>query len=135
MMINGTAGRIGLSALIVGLCMAAGTASAADPPGSRDGVYQIVKATENRVWRLNTQTGEIAVCDLSGDNLVCTTTTDAASVPKKTFEQIEAERAAEQQALDAEREARRERELKLLDKILAFFRELIRTALGQNGSA
>lgn len=127
--------RIAFSAIVLATLTTVGAAAAAETPGSRDGVYQIVKATENRVWRLNTQTGEIAVCDLTGDNLVCTTTTDAAIAPKKTFEQIEADRAAAEQAAKAEQDARRDRDLKLLDKILTFFRELIRTALGQNGSA
>ena len=93
--------------------------------------YQITKATEDRVWRLNTETGEIAVCKLEGENLICTTTSEAAAVPQKSYDQITAEReAAEQAAADAEAE-RRERELKILDKILAFFRELIATAMGQ----
>jgi hypothetical protein len=48
------------------------------------GKYQIVKSTETRVWRLNKETGEIAVCDLDGANLVCTTSSDAAEVPKKS---------------------------------------------------
>lgn len=100
-----------------------------------DGVYQIMKATETRVWRLNTQTGEIAVCDLSGENLVCTTTTDAAAVPKKSYEEIEAERKAEMEAADKKAAEDRARELKFLDKILAFIRELIQTALGQSPSS
>ena len=61
-----------------------------------DGVFQIVKATNSWVWRLNTQTGEI--CGLyafSGDNLVCTTSANAADVPKKSYAAIEAERGAQ----------------------------------------
>lgn len=108
---------------------------AAAQDSKTDGVFQIVKATENRVWRLNTQTGEIAVCELTGANMVCTTTSDAASAPKKSYEQIEAKRAAEKAAAEKEQADRRERELKFLDRILAFIRELIQTALGNAPSS
>lgn len=121
------------AAVALWTCLSPAPAAAQEP--KTDGIYQILKATENRVWRLNTQTGEIAVCDLSGENLVCTTTSDAAAVPKKSYEQIEAERKAEQEAADQAAAERRANELKFLDKILAFIRELIQTALGQSPSS
>ena len=96
------------------------------------GKYQITKATEDRVWRLNTETGEIAICKLEGENLICTTTSDAAAVPKKSYDQITAEREAAEKAAIAADAERRDRELKMLDKILAFFRELLATAMGQS---
>lgn len=106
-------------------------ASADQVPGTRDGVFQIVKATNSRVWRLNTQTGEIAVCDLSGENLVCTTSANAADVPKKSYAEIEAEREAVAKAAADKQQAERTTELKFLDRILAMVRELIRTAIGE----
>lgn len=118
------------SVLVVALMLPGGLAGAETAEGKRDGIYQIVKATESRVWRLNTETGEIAVCELSGENLVCTSTSNAAEVPKKSYAEIEAERAEAQKAADAQRQAERERELKFLDKILALFRELLQTAMG-----
>ena len=96
------------------------------------GKYQITKATEDRVWRLNTETGEIAVCKLEGENLICTTTSDAAAVPKKSYEQISAEREAAEQAAIAADAEQRQREFKILDRILAFFREMLATAMGQS---
>lgn len=118
--------------LMTALVMCATGATAQTVEATRDGVYQIVKATDSRVWRLNTETGEIAVCSLEGENLVCTTSTDAADVPKKSYEQIEAERKAAEEAAKAKYEADRERELKFLDKILALFRELLATAMGKS---
>ena len=106
-------------------------ASADQVPGTRDGVFQIVKATNSWVWRLNTQTGEIAVCDLSGENLVCTTSANAADVPKKSYAEIEAEREAVAKAAADKQQAERTTELKFLDRILAMVRELIRTAIGE----
>ncbi len=114
------------------LLFAPPVAHAQSAEGTRDGIYQIVKATDSRVWRLNTQTGEIAVCTLDGENLVCTTTSDAADVPKKSYEQIAAERKAEEQKRQAEYQAQQERELKIIDKILALFRELLATAMGKS---
>ena len=96
------------------------------------GKYQITKATEDRVWRLNTETGEIAVCKLEGENLICTTTSYAAAVPKKSYDQISAEREAAEQAAIAADAEQRQRELKILDRILAFFREMLATAMGQS---
>ena len=55
---------------ILALLLMAGAANAELAGSKRDGVYQIVKATDSRVWRLNTQTGEIAVCSLEGESLV-----------------------------------------------------------------
>lgn len=98
------------------------------------GKYQIVKSTENRVWRLNKETGEIAVCDLDGANLVCTTSSDAAEVPKKTYEELEAAKAAAEKERKEERQAARQQELKMLDKAMALIREFISTAVGEQST-
>lgn len=97
---------------------------------SDTGKYQIVKSTENRVWRLDKETGEIAVCDLDGANLVCTTSSDAAEVPKKSYEELEAAKAAAAKADEQKKQADREQELKMLDKAITLLREFIDTALG-----
>ncbi|MEX2642917.1 MAG: hypothetical protein WD270_05660 [Acetobacterales bacterium] len=106
------------AALAVTLLLGATGASAQD--GDR---YQIVKATENRVWRLDRQTGEVAVCSLTGDRLVCTTSSDAASPPKQDYEQLNAERRQAEQD-------EQQRQLALLDRLLAMFREFVRFAMG-----
>lgn len=98
------------------------------------GKYQIVKSTENRVWRLNKETGEIAVCDLDGANLVCTTSSDAAEVPKKSYEELEQEKAAAAKASEEQMQAEREKELKMLDKAITLLREFVNTALGNEAS-
>jgi len=119
-------------AVFAALTLPAGQAEAETDEGRREGIYQIVKATEDRVWRLNTETGEIAVCALSGENLVCTSTSAAAEVPKKSYAEIEAARAEAEKAAADKRRAEREKELQFLDKILAMFRELLQTALGKS---
>jgi hypothetical protein len=98
------------------------------------GKYQIVKSTETRVWRLNKETGEIAVCDLDGANLVCTTSSDAAEVPKKSYEELEQEKAAAAKASEQQMQAEREKELKMLDKAITLLREFVNTALGKEAA-
>jgi len=70
-----------------------------------DDVYEIIRSTEDRIWRLNKQTGEVSVCTLAGDNLVCTNTEDAAVPPSKTYEDIKEEEAAAEAQRKAEIEA------------------------------
>lgn len=99
------------------------TAPAQDESAS-DGRYQIVRATETRVWRLDTQTGEIAVCTLTGDRLVCSTSSEAVSPPETSYESLQAERAQEEQV-----EA--ERQIAFLDRMLKMIRELMAYAIRQ----
>lgn len=98
------------------------------------GKYQIVKSTENRVWRLDKETGEIAVCDLDGANLVCTTSSDAAEVPKKSYEELEAEKVAAAKAAEEKQQTERQQELKMLDKAITLLREFVNTALGNEAA-
>lgn len=126
-----TKSQLGFAFLIGFIAMFASTSNSL-AQSTDDGKYQIVKSTENRVWRLNKETGEIAVCDLNGANLVCTTSSDAAEVPKKTYEELEAEKTAAAKALEEKKQAERERELKLLDKAMALIREFINTAIGNS---
>ena len=65
------------------IATSAAPASEDEPKGEDGAIYQIVKATTDRVWRLNKQTGEVAVCSLKGDSLVCTTSIQAATPPTK----------------------------------------------------
>lgn len=108
-------------------------------------VYEIIRSTEDRIWRLNKQTGEVSVCTLAGDNLVCTNTDDAAVPPSKTYEDIkeeeaaaEAQRKAEIEAAEAERKAEQraeqERQLNIIDRILDMFRELVHMSMEEPGS-
>lgn len=111
------------SAALAGLLLAtAPGALAQDQQSEAQGRYQIVEATPDRVWRLDTVTGEISLCKLQGDRLICTHSSKAAEPPQKDYESLQEEQQAEQQA-----EA--ERQLRFLDRMLEMFRELIRYAL------
>ncbi len=122
-------GRMALVALLIG----AGILSAV-PARAGDGKYQLMKATENRVWRLNKETGEIAVCTLQGEQLLCATSLEAALPPKKSYDQMRAEKAAAERAAAEHRRKQEEVDIKILDRILAFFRELITLAKEQEAA-
>ena len=92
-------------------------------------VYQIVRATENRVWRLNKRTGEISVCTLERGNLVCTTSSKAITPPTRSYEQLEAEKRRADAEAEKRREAKRAKDLQFLDRVIAAFRILIGAAI------
>lgn len=88
-----------------------------------DPVYEFLKATENRVWRLNRQTGEIAVCTLEREALVCSTSTGGAETPATSYEELQQRRAAEAAAREAEEVRERKRAFEFLDRMIDLFRE------------
>lgn len=126
--------RTTTAAILIALSAVSFPSTSVNAQATDAGKYQIVKSTENRVWRLNKETGEIAVCDLDGANLVCTTSSDAAEVPKKSYEELEQEKAAAAKASEEEMKAEREQELKMIDKAITLLREFMNTALGNEAA-
>lgn len=117
-------GLLALAALTT--VAAAGRAEPAEPAVRGEGRYQIVEATPDRVWRLDTRTGEISMCKLAGDRLICTHSSQAAEPPRADYETLQAQR-------EAQEEAEAKRQLRFLDKMLEMFRELVRYALQREG--
>jgi len=87
------------------------------PTGTEAGNFQIMKATADKVWRLNRNSGEISVCSLDGERLVCTSSTEAIRPPSITYE----ERKAERKRLDDEQQAK---DMEFLDRALAAIRSI-----------
>lgn len=104
---------IGLS---VGLLIAIAAAQAAAAGG--DGDYQLMKATPDKVWRLNRRTGEIAVCTMQGARVVCTASAEAQS-----------SEALSEKELKARDREKRSRDLAFFERIFALIQEFIRAAL------
>ena len=102
------------------------TASAEEAPND---TYQIIRATPNRVWRLNTRTGEVAVCTLDGAQLVCIPSVETPKLPARTYEQIEADRAKAEAAAEQKRQEEKVKSLKVLDQMIEAFRQFIRAAI------
>ncbi|MDP6572823.1 MAG: hypothetical protein QGI63_02200 [Rhodospirillales bacterium] len=96
-------------------------ASEDEPKGEDGAIYQIVKATTDRVWRLNKQTGEVAVCSLKGDSLVCTTSVQAAMPPTRTYEELEADKKRR-------RQERAARDKAFLDKVIDAMKAVFQAA-------
>ena len=92
-----------------------------------DANFEIMKATANQIWRLNKQTGEISICSLDGERLICTSSTEAMRPPAMTYEEREAEKAAQQKT-------NREKDLAFLDKALNAIRELFAASMEREGN-
>ncbi len=120
--------KIGLLLFLGALASCVLTASLSESQAqeaSSEDIYQIVEAAPDRVWRLNKRTGEIAVCSLEGDHLVCSTSSEAATPPAKSFAELESEK--QQKAIEAQeqRQAEREQDMEFLDKIIELVRAFI----------
>jgi len=83
--------------------------------------YQIIKTEQDRTWRLDTKTGEITVCRLRGDRMICANSAMATELPRATPQQLEAERRTQ-------RQARREDRNEMLDRFMNFFERIIKLA-------
>jgi len=86
------------------------------------GNFQIMKATADKVWRLNKNTGEISVCSLDGERMVCTSSSEAMRPPAVTYEERQAEK---KRAVDAEKE----KNLVFFDRALAAIRSLFEASM------
>jgi len=86
------------------------------------GNFQIMKATADKVWRLNKNTGEISVCSLDGERMVCTSSSEAMRPPAVTYEERQAEK---KRAVDAEKE----KNMVFLDRALAAIRSLFEASM------
>jgi hypothetical protein len=111
-----------LAATLVVTTLGYATSASADTHEAQ--TYQIVKATDSRVWRLNTRTGEIAVCSLDGEQLMCTSSVQAITPPTRTYAELEAERRQREQLDAQQREEKRKRSLAMLDLMMKAFRDL-----------
>lgn len=110
--------------LSIGLALALATVLvqplAAQETETEAGVYQIVKAENDRVWRLNRETGEIAVCTLGTEMLTCTTSSEAVRPRARTL---------------AEREEELSADLAFLDKVFESLKSLVRAGMERDRQA
>jgi len=93
--------------------------------------YQFMKATENRVWRLNKESGEITVCTLRGERLMCTKSSEAATPPPRSYAEIKAAEQAEKYKAREQRSQQDEKDIQIITRILDFFKEMITMAKDQ----
>jgi len=113
---------------ILGLCFLALPAAA-----QVESNFEIMKATANKVWRLNKSTGEIAVCSLDGERLVCTSSSEAMRPPAVTYEERQAEKKRLSEEIEVENkrlgEEKKVREMEFLDRALNAIRTLFEASL------
>jgi hypothetical protein len=115
---------IALPALAVAIATALPAVAAEEGAGR----YQIMKATETTVWRLDTKTGEIVACQFEGSAMVCGSTDKAITRDKTTYDQYKAEKNADRQARQAEELAFFEKLVDIFKSLVAFFMEQERVA-------
>ncbi len=124
-------GRQGLGRLccIVGIMASAITLSAPTFPvlASETSDFQIVKATDTVAWRLNRKTGEIAVCKLDGDTMICSSSTTAVTKGQESYDAYKADK-------ENSEKSRQAHEMAVLDRVMAFFKSMITLMMGNSGS-
>ena len=114
--------------------MSGAPASGQSAAPKADDIYQIEKATEDRVWRLNKRTGEITVCRLEGERLLCIQSQEVASAPPITYEQHEAEKKQKAEEHKRLRAEDLERDLAFLDKLISGFKSLVRELMARDAA-
>ena len=118
-------------ALVAGLALIAAPEAAAQTQTSTS-EFEFLKATEDRVWRLNRQTGEIAVCTLERETLLCSTSSGAAQTPATSYEELKQREAAELASAEAKDKEERERAMRLLDRMVEVFKEFTNEATSES---
>jgi hypothetical protein len=103
-----------VGAVVLGALLAVSLPAAAEGPK-----YQIVRADNEKVWRLNTETGEIAVCQMEGARMVCASSGETIEKSKATAEDLD-------KARDRERSAAREDRFATMDRLMAMFERFMR---------
>jgi hypothetical protein len=115
------AAQTAVAQMPTGIELAAAPAPAPDPTTGTPGRFQIVKTENGTAWRLDTVTGEITVCRLESDRMICAKSTEATELPKATPEQLEKQRVERKQERKAEK-------TEMLDKFFSFFERMMRFA-------
>jgi len=85
---------------------------------AEEGVFEIIKATENVAWRLNKKTGEISACRFTGDAMTCASSDTAVVRPKPSVEDLKKEQKKE-------RAEKQDEEMAMLERLFAYFKKLM----------
>jgi len=87
---------------------------ASTAPTAAEHRFQIVKATETTVWRLDRQSGDIVACQFDGAAMVCGAPGEAVTWPKSSYDELKRERAREAAEERALKRAARENALSFI---------------------
>ena len=99
----------------------AGATAGANASPAAPGRYQIVKTENGASWRLDTVTGEITVCRLEADRMICAKSTEATELPQVSAAELEKQRAEQ-------RAERRAEKTEMFDKFFGFFERMLNFA-------
>ncbi|MBM3566921.1 MAG: hypothetical protein FJX42_12505 [Alphaproteobacteria bacterium] len=127
------------SALILAVMLALAPAAlrADDKPVSypAGGDFEIVKATADKVWRLNKRTGEIAVCGIEGTRLICAGAQETTAGKPVTAEEMEARRKLMAEAEKLRRADEMKKDLAFMDRMIELFREFMKAAMEREAAS
>lgn len=99
------------------------------------GDYEIVKATAEKVWRLNRRTGEIAVCGMEGTRLVCAAAQETAGGKPLSAAEVEARRKLAAEEEKRRRDDEMKKDLAFMDRMIDLFREFMKAAMERETSS
>ncbi len=102
-------------------------------PGGGD--YEIVKATADKVWRLNKRTGEIAVCGIEDTRLICAVAQEATGGKALTAADLDARRTLAAEAEKRRREDDMKKDMAFMDRMIELFREVAKAAMEREAAA
>ncbi|MCH9671557.1 MAG: hypothetical protein K0U93_08935 [Gammaproteobacteria bacterium] len=111
----------GAALTVVLIATTISTGALADSSSHR---FEIVRASDSQIWRLDKQTGEVTVCALDVEQLICTSSAQAITPPAKSYAQLEAEREAQAEHQRLRREQKRQQRLAMLNMVVNAFSEL-----------
>jgi hypothetical protein len=117
------------------LAVAAGPMPAEANEKTTTGDYEIVKATADKVWRLNRRTGEIAVCGMEGSRLVCAVAQETTGGKPLSAEELETRRKLAAEAEQRRREDEMKKDLAFMDRMIALFREFVKAAMERESAS
>lgn len=102
-------------------------------PGGGD--FEIVKATADKVWRLNKRTGEIAVCGIEGTRLICAVAQESAGGKALSADELDARRKLAADEDKRRREEEMKKDLAFMDRMIELFREFMKAAAEREAAA
>lgn len=129
------AALVAIPALAVAFAAAPVRADDKSPAPAASGDYEIVKATADKVWRLNRRTGEIAVCGMEGARLICAVAQETAGGKPLSAEELEARRKLAAEADKRRREEETKKDLAFMDRMIELFREFMKAAMERESAS
>ena len=126
-----------LAALVLACSLGAAAARADEKPIAYPGGgdFEIIKATADKVWRLNKRTGEIAVCGIEGTRLICAAAQEGSGGKTLSADELDTRRKIAAEEDKRRREDEMKKDLAFMDRMIELFREFMKAAAEREAAA